>query len=111
MDDAEHHGFILSSVGLHVMVVEVRRYLESGIAYRVERYAGGVEIQQIGDSLVAIYKSIGAQYFFVLGNHHDNFDLWDSKYQPWNSVNIGPKRDILAVRRWCRNTADRDCNG
>ena len=48
------------------------------------------------DSLVKLYKSIGAQYFFVLGNHHDNFDLWDSKYQPWNSKNIGPKRDILA---------------
>lgn len=48
------------------------------------------------DSLVALYKSIGAQYFFVLGNHHDNFDLWDSQYQPWNSMNIGPKRDILA---------------
>lgn len=48
------------------------------------------------DSLVALYKSIGAQYFFVLGNHHDNFDLWNSTYQPWNSVNIGPKRDILA---------------
>ncbi len=48
------------------------------------------------DSLVAFYKKIGAQYFFALGNHHDNFDLWDSKYQPWNSVNMGPKRDILA---------------
>ena len=48
------------------------------------------------DSLVAFYKQIGAQYFFALGNHHDNFDLWDSKYQPWNSVNMGPKRDILA---------------
>jgi len=48
------------------------------------------------DKLVALYKRIGAQYFFALGNHHDNFDLWDSKYQPWNSVNIGPKRDILA---------------
>lgn len=48
------------------------------------------------DSLVAYYKSIGAQYFFVLGNHHDNFDLWDSKYQEWNSSAIGPKRDILA---------------
>lgn len=23
-------------------------------------------------------------------------DLWDSKYQPWNSMNMGPKRDILA---------------
>lgn len=48
------------------------------------------------DSLVAFYKKIGAQYFFALGNHHDNFDLWDSKYQPWNSVNMGPKRDVLA---------------
>ena len=48
------------------------------------------------DKLVAFYKKIGAQYFFALGNHHDNFDLWDSKYQPWNSVNMGPKRDILA---------------
>ena len=47
------------------------------------------------DSLVARYKRCGAQYFFVLGNHHDNFDLWDSQYQPWNSKNIGPKRDIL----------------
>ncbi len=48
------------------------------------------------DSLVAFYKEIGAQYFFALGNHHDNFDLWDSKYQPWNSMNIGPHKDILA---------------
>ena len=48
------------------------------------------------DSLVARYKRCGAQYFFVLGNHHDNYDLWDSQYQPWNSKNIGPKRDILA---------------
>lgn len=48
------------------------------------------------DKLVAFYKKIGAQYFFVLGNHHDNMDLWDSKYQPWNSVNMGPEKDILA---------------
>ncbi len=48
------------------------------------------------DKLVAFYKKIGAQYFFALGNHHDNFDLWDSKYQRWNSKNIGPKQDILA---------------
>ena len=48
------------------------------------------------DSLVALYKKIGARYFFALGNHHDNFDLWDSQYQEWNSKRIGPKRDILA---------------
>lgn len=48
------------------------------------------------DSLVSFYKSVGARYFFALGNHHDNFDLWDSKYQPWNSMRIGAHRDILA---------------
>jgi alpha-L-fucosidase len=48
------------------------------------------------DRLVKYYKSIGAQYFFALGNHHDNMDLWNSRYQPWNSVNMGPHKDILA---------------
>ncbi len=48
------------------------------------------------DSLMALYKKAGAKYFFAMGNHHDNFDLWDSKYQRWNSVNMGPKKDILA---------------
>lgn len=52
------------------------------------------------DSLVKLYKSVGAQYFMTLGNHHDNFDLWDSPYQEWNSVNIGPKRDI--VKGWSK---------
>ena len=47
------------------------------------------------DSLVAYYKSLGAEYFFAMGNHHDNFDLWDSKYQEWNSMRIGAHRDIL----------------
>lgn len=47
------------------------------------------------EKLVQFYKEIGAQYFFALGNHHDNFDLWDSQYQEWNSMAIGPHRDIL----------------
>lgn len=48
------------------------------------------------ERLVALYKKVGAQYFVALANHHDNMDLWDSKYQPWNSVNMGPKKDLLA---------------
>lgn len=46
--------------------------------------------------LMTLYKRVGAKYFFTLGNHHDNFDLWDSKYQRWNSVNMGPEKDIVA---------------
>lgn len=47
------------------------------------------------EKLMALYKKVGAKYFFTLGNHHDNFDLWDSKYHKWNSVNMGPKKDIV----------------
>ncbi len=48
------------------------------------------------EKLVALYKRAGARYFFAMGNHHDNLDLWDSKYQEWNSVAVGPKKDILS---------------
>ena len=47
------------------------------------------------EKLIALYKKVGAQYFFVMANHHDNFDMYDSKYQPWNSVNVGPHKDIV----------------
>ena len=47
------------------------------------------------EKLVALYKKVGAQYFFVMANHHDNFDMYDSKYQSWNSVKVGPHKDIV----------------
>ena len=47
------------------------------------------------EKLIELYHSVGARYFMALGNHHDNFDLWNSPYQEWNSVNMGPKRDLL----------------
>jgi alpha-L-fucosidase len=48
------------------------------------------------DKLVSLYKRVGAQYFFAMANHHDNLDLWNSKYQEWNSLRVGPKKDIIA---------------
>ncbi len=48
------------------------------------------------EKLVALYKRVGAQYFFAMANHHDNLDLWNSKYQTWNSTRVGPKKDIIA---------------
>ena len=47
------------------------------------------------EELVSLYKSAGAQYFMAMANHHDNFDLWSSKHHQWNSVKIGPKKDII----------------
>ena len=49
------------------------------------------------DELVALYKKAGAKYFVALANHHDNFDLYSSRYQPeWNSTRIGPQKDLIA---------------
>jgi alpha-L-fucosidase len=47
------------------------------------------------EHLIGLYKAAGAKYFVCLGNHHDNFDNWNSAHQPWNSVNVGPKRDLV----------------
>ena len=47
------------------------------------------------EKLAKIYKDAGARFLMIQGVHHDNYDLWNSKYQPWNSVNIGAKRDLI----------------
>jgi len=47
------------------------------------------------EQLVELYKKAGAQYFVAMANHHDNFDNYNSKYQPWNSVKTGPKKDLI----------------
>jgi alpha-L-fucosidase len=49
------------------------------------------------DHLMGLYKKAGAKYFFSMGVHHDNFDLWNSKYTRWNSVNMGPKKDVVGL--------------
>lgn len=49
------------------------------------------------EKLMALYKKAGAQYFMAMGAHHDGVDCWDSKNQPWNTVNVGPKKDIVGL--------------
>ena len=47
------------------------------------------------DKLLKFYKDSGAKYFMALANHHDNFDNFNSKYQSWNSVALGPQKDLI----------------
>ena len=47
--------------------------------------------------MAALQVRAGAKYFVALANHHDNFDNYDSKYHAWNSVNVGPKKDIVGT--------------
>ncbi len=53
------------------------------------------------DALLSLYKDAGAKYFFAMASHHDNLDLFNSRYQSqWNSTKVGPKKDIIGG--WAR---------
>ena len=43
----------------------------------------------------ALAKKAGMKYVVMTTRHHEGFSLWNSKANPYNSVNLGPKRDIV----------------
>ena len=49
------------------------------------------------ERLLDLYKRAGAQYFVACAVHHDNFDCWNSRHHSWNSVNVGPRKDIVGL--------------
>ncbi|MGA7522104.1 MAG: alpha-L-fucosidase [Acidobacteriaceae bacterium] len=49
------------------------------------------------DALIDRFNKAGARLFLVMVNHHDGFDAWNSKHQPWNVMNYGPRRDVTAI--------------
>jgi alpha-L-fucosidase len=49
------------------------------------------------EELMKRYVRAGAKYFTSCANHHDNFDNYNSKYHAWNSVNVGPRKDIIGT--------------
>jgi alpha-L-fucosidase len=49
--------------------------------------------------LMSLYRKAGAKYFVSMGVHHDNFDLWNSKLNPWNATKMGPGKDIVGLWR------------
>ena len=62
--------------------------------------------QAQADRLVKLYKAAGARYVVPVASHHDNFDMWDSKFQPrFNSMATAGK-DICGM--WKKAT---DANG
>ncbi len=48
-----------------------------------------------------IFQRSGAKYVVLVSKHHDGFALWPSRQadaswgRPWNSVAVGPKRDLV----------------
>ena len=53
------------------------------------------------DEWARVFERAGAKYIVLTSKHHDGFTLWPNREAnktwgfPWNSVDIGPKRDLL----------------
>ncbi len=42
-----------------------------------------------------IFKGSGAKYVVPVAEHHDGFSMYHSVVNPWNSVEMGPKIDVI----------------
>jgi alpha-L-fucosidase len=49
------------------------------------------------DALIDRFGKAGAKLFLIMVNHHESFDCWNSRHQPWNSVQFGPHRDVTGT--------------
>lgn len=47
------------------------------------------------EAWVQLFKEAGARYVASAAVHHDGFAMWDSRYIPFNSKVMGPKRDVV----------------
>ncbi len=48
---------------------------------------------------IDLFREAGAGYIFPVAEHHDGFQMYDSALSDWNSVKMGPGRDILGELR------------
>jgi alpha-L-fucosidase len=47
------------------------------------------------DAWARLFRKSGARIIMEMGEHHDNFALWDSEVTPFNAVKLGPHRDLV----------------
>lgn len=47
------------------------------------------------DAWANLFEKAGAKFAGLVAQHHDGWSNWGSKINPWNTVDMGPHRDIL----------------
>jgi len=47
------------------------------------------------DRWAKIFKDAGADFAGPIAEHHDGFAMWDTAHDPFNAMDMGPRRDIV----------------
>ncbi len=47
------------------------------------------------DEWAALFKESGAKYVVPVAEHHDGFSMYNSAWNEWNSVDMGPHKDFI----------------
>jgi len=86
-------------VELGTWLYHQKRY---GSAYQYQNFAPQFKAELFNpDQWADLFQRSGAKYVVLTSKHHEGFALWPSKEasaswgRPWNSVEVGPKRDLL----------------
>jgi len=86
-----HYG-LYSQIGRNEWVMALENYK----AEEYQKFADNFQVKEgAAREWVQLAKNAGMKYVVFTTRHHDGFSLWDSKVNPYNSVNHGPKRDLV----------------
>lgn len=86
-----HYG-LYAQVGRNEWVMSLENYPISEYEKLAETFQPKPGAPRAWAELAA---KAGMKYMVMTTRHHEGFSLWDSKVNPYNSVNFGPKRDIV----------------
>ena len=86
-----HYG-LFSVRGRHEWAMTIENYDVADYEKFADRFAPKTGAPR---EWAALAKKAGCKYMVMTTRHHEGFSLWDSKVNPYNSVNYGPHRDIV----------------